>query len=179
MPGGGKSSIGRLLSKRLGVDFFDLDLEIERVAGRSVSALFHDEGEARFRELETEVLGQFVARDGGVLATGGGAVLMAVNRDLLRTRTIPVYLFARPAELWRRVRRNSRRPLLQVADPFAKLSELFEQRHPLYRDVARFTVETGRLPMRRIAEEIAGRLLRRADLTPGIDAHNGDPAGAP
>jgi shikimate kinase len=179
MPGGGKSSIGRLLSKRLDVDFFDLDLEIERVAGRSIGTLFHDEGEGRFRELETEVLRQFVACDRGVLATGGGTILMTVNRDLLRSRTTPVYLFARPPELWRRVRRNSRRPLLQVADPFAKLSELFEQRHPLYRDVARFTVETGRLPMRQIAEEIASRLLRPADLGPGVDAHNGDPGGAP
>jgi shikimate kinase len=169
MPGGGKSSIGRLLSKRLGVDFFDLDLEIERVAGRSISAVFHADGEERFRELESDALRRLADRDRGVLATGGGAVLMAINRDLLRSRTLPIYLFARPPELWRRVQRNSRRPLLQVADPFARLTELFEQRHPLYCDIARFTIETGRLSMRQVAEEIANRVLRPASRGSGSD----------
>jgi shikimate kinase len=160
MPGGGKSSIGKLLARRLAADFADVDSAIERSAGYTIAKLFEREGEAAFRRREADALRDLVSGGAAVVSTGGGVVLSAVNRELLRSQTIPVYLFASPAELWRRVRKNSRRPLLQVDDPYARLCELFEQRHRLYSEVATIVVETGRPPMREVVDEIVAKLER-------------------
>ena len=166
MPGGGKSSIGKLLAGRLAAKFFDVDVAIERSAGCTIASLFEREGEAAFRKREADALRDLVRDGPAVVSTGGGVVLSPANRELLRNDTVPVYLFAPPAELWRRVRKNSRRPLLQVADPYARLCELFEQRHPLYSEVATIIVETGRPPMHSVVDDIVAQLERAGHLPP-------------
>lgn len=144
MPGGGKSTVGRQLAKRLGVPFTDTDAVIEQRIGQSIRLFFEREGEERFRDIEQETLEQLSAGSGGVLATGGGVVLRERNRQLLRERTTAVYLKSTPEELARRLRHDTHRPLLQVADPLARLRALFAERDPLYRATAHFVVETGR-----------------------------------
>ncbi len=144
MPGAGKSTVGRHLARALRVGFVDSDAEIEHRIGGSIKAFFEREGESRFRDLEEEVMAELVARDPQVIATGGGVVLRERNRQLLRERTTVVYLNTSPDELFRRLRHDSHRPLLQVADPLRKLRELHAQRDPLYRETAHFVIETGR-----------------------------------
>jgi shikimate kinase len=158
MPGGGKSTVGKLLARRLGVSFADSDDAIERKAGRSIATLFEQEGEAAFRDRESETLCDLVESGTGVIATGGGIILRPTNRALLGERTIPIYLHATLDELWRRVRRNARRPLLRVSDPLARLQSLYEERHPLYCELARFTVETGKPPLAAVVDDIVTRL---------------------
>jgi len=144
LPGSGKSTVGRQLARRLQLPFVDSDHTIEARLGCPIREFFEREGEARFREIESEVIDQLSAQGAGVLATGGGAVLLAVNRERLRARGRVIYLKSHPEELIRRVRHDTNRPLLQVADPMAKLRELFAARDPLYRQTAHFVVETGR-----------------------------------
>ena len=144
MPGGGKSTVGRHLARRLGTTFADTDVVIERRIGCAIRTFFEQEGEARFREVESDVLHDLIADPPGVIATGGGLVLLASNRAALRESTVCVYLRSTPEELFRRLRHDMKRPLLQVADPLARLRELFHKRDPLYRDAARYVVDTGR-----------------------------------
>ena len=174
MPGGGKSTIGKLLARRLELNFVDVDATIERESGCTIADLFGQEGEPAFRQHEADALSRLVRTGPSVIATGGGAVLSGASRELLRSETFPVYLFAPPAELWRRVRKNSRRPLLRVADPYARLCELFEQRHGLYCEVAALTVETGRSSLRSAVEDILARLQRSGRV---VDAEASQTAG--
>ena len=144
MPGGGKSTVGRHLSKRLGVPLIDTDTVIEERLGEPIRSFFEREGEERFRDIEQSVLADVTARFQGVLATGGGIVLRAANRELLRERTTVLYLASTPEALYRRLRFDAKRPLLQVADPLGRLQELYAQRDPLYRETAHFSIATGR-----------------------------------
>ena len=144
MPGGGKSTVGRHLARHLTRRFFDSDVEVEREIGCPIRVFFEREGEARFRDIEQDVLADLVSREGSVLATGGGAVLREANRRNLRERTTVVYLRSTPEELFRRLRHDTHRPMLQVADPLRKLRDLFAERDPLYRATAHFIIETGR-----------------------------------
>lgn len=145
MPGGGKTTVGRLLARQLGWRFVDTDAEIERELGCSIRDFFEREGEAAFRDVEAKVLLALLERsDGVVLSTGGGMLLREANRLQLRDRTTAVYLHSTPEELFRRLRHDTHRPLLQVADPLARLRELYGQRDKLYRETAQFVIETGR-----------------------------------
>lgn len=144
MPGGGKSTVGRQLAKRLGRRFDDSDALIEKRIGCSIRAFFDSDGESRFRDVEETIIDEATSAEGLVLATGGGAVLRERNRIALRSRCHVIYLHSSPEELFRRLRHDTARPLLQVADPRGRLRELFEERDPLYREVAHFIVETGR-----------------------------------
>lgn len=145
MPGCGKSTVGRQLARLLGVDFIDLDAEIERKLGEAIRPFFEREGEAAFRLIEHETLVELLAKPAElVLATGGGAVLREENRALLQAHSTVLYLRSSPEELFRRLRHDTQRPLLQVNNPLAKLRELFQQRDPLYRRTAHFLIETGR-----------------------------------
>jgi len=144
MPGGGKSTVGRHLARQLGLTFVDADAEVERSIGCPIRVFFEREGEARFRDIEQETIAALTTRHGIVLATGGGVVLRAGNRHVLRERSIAIYLRSTPEELFRRLRHDTHRPLLQVADPLRKLRELYVERDPLYRDTAQFVIETGR-----------------------------------
>lgn len=144
LPGSGKSTIGRQLARRLGRPFIDTDQVIEQRVGLSIREYFEREGEASFRDLEQSVIDELTLGEPCVLSTGGGAVLRLANRQHLKQRTQVVYLHSAPEEVFRRLRHDRNRPLLQVPDPLARLRELYVLRDPLYRDSARFVVETGR-----------------------------------
>ncbi len=144
MPGCGKSTVGRHLARQLDLPFADSDSEIESRIGMPIRDFFAREGEERFRDLEQEVIDELTQRDAGVLATGGGAVLRPSNRDALHSRTHVMYLRASPEDLFRRLRHDTQRPLLQVADPQQRLRELFRERDPLYRRTAHFVIEAVR-----------------------------------
>ena len=136
--------MGRQLARRLDIPFLDSDHAIEQRLGCSIREYFERQGEERFRDIETEVLGQLVQQAHGVLSTGGGSVLRELNRDLLRQSGQVFYLYASPQEVFRRLRHDRNRPLLQVADPLKRLQDLFTLRDPLYRATAHFLIETGR-----------------------------------
>lgn len=144
MPGGGKSTVGRNLARQIHQEFVDSDAEIERRIGCSIREYFEREGEERFRDIEQDVIGELTSRAQGVLATGGGAVLREANRNALRERSTVIYLRSSPEELFRRLRHDSHRPLLQVPDPLRRLRDLYSERDPLYRQTAHFVIETGR-----------------------------------
>ena len=144
MPGSGKSTVGRQLSRRLQLPFFDSDHLIEQRLGCSIREYFAREGEAAFRDLEEQVLAELAQGPDAVVATGGGAVLREANRSALRAGGKVIYLRSTPEELYRRLRHDTQRPLLQVADPMARLRTLYAERDPLYRETAHFQIETGR-----------------------------------
>lgn len=144
MMGSGKTTIGRTLAKHLGKTFVDSDEEIQQRTGVTIPHIFDVEGESGFRLRETAAIRELMGRDDMVLATGGGAILAEQNRDILRQNGIVVYLKANVHDLWQRTRHDRNRPLLQTADPRAKLAELFEQRDPLYQQAADIVVQSGK-----------------------------------
>lgn len=145
LPGSGKSTVGRQLARRLGLRFIDSDQVIEQRLGCSIREFFEREGEGPFRDLEERVIDELSqAEGGGVLSTGGGSVLRPGTRRVLHERSTVVYLHSAPDEVFRRLRHDRNRPLLQVADPLGRLRELYQARDPLYRETAHFVIETGR-----------------------------------
>lgn len=145
LPGSGKTTVGRQLARRLRLPFLDSDHIIEEHLGCSIREYFAKEGEAAFRDVEQQVIADLArSPTGSVVSTGGGVVLRPANREVLHEHTKVVYLKSYPEELYRRLRHDQSRPLLQVVDPMAKLRELFEVRDPLYRETAHFVLETGR-----------------------------------
>jgi shikimate kinase len=144
LPGAGKSAVGRRLGQRLQLPFIDSDEMIERRIGCSIRDYFEREGEESFRTVEEAVIADLAAMPHGVVATGGGAVLREANRIQLRTHFHVIYLRSSPEDLFRRLRHDVKRPLLQVADPLGRLHELYSARDPLYRETAHDVVETGR-----------------------------------
>jgi shikimate kinase len=122
----------------------DSDHAIEARLGCSIREFFEREGEAKFRDVEQEVIDSLTMGPTGVLSTGGGVVIRPVNRQHLRERGQVIYLKSTPEELFRRLRHDVNRPLLQVADPLSRLRELYATRDPLYREIAHFVLETGR-----------------------------------
>ena len=144
MPGCGKSTVGRHLARQLHWRHVDSDTEIERQIGSPIRAFFEQHGEAAFRDIEQQVLERLSLERGTVISTGGGAVLREANRQALSANAEVVYLRSSPEELFRRLRHDTQRPLLQVRDPLRRLRDLFHERDPLYRQAARFVIETGR-----------------------------------
>ncbi len=168
LPGSGKTTVGRQLARRLSLPFVDSDHAIETRIGCSIREFFDREGEARFRDMEEEVLDTLSLDPHCVLSTGGGAVLRPNNRVNLHSRGQVVYLKSTPEELFRRLRHDVSRPLLQVADPLSRMRELFAVRDPLYRETAHFVLETGRPSVATLVNmivmqlELAGSLPTRA-----------------
>jgi shikimate kinase len=158
LPGSGKSSVGRRLAYRLNLPFFDSDVLIEERLGCTIREYFDREGEAGFRDIEQAVIAELASRQEAVVATGGGAVLREANRKALRDGTHVVYLHSAPEDLQRRLRHDVKRPLLQVADPLARLRELHRVRDPLYRQVAHLIVETGRPSVAMLVTDLVARL---------------------
>ena len=174
--GAGKTSVGRLLARHFGKTFYDCDQEIERRTGVKIPIIFEIEGETGFRAREEHVLRELTALTDIVLATGGGAVLREENRRALKQNGTVVYLRASLEDLWQRTRHDRNRPLLQTADPHAKLEQLFAERDPLYREVASLVMDTGNQSLRSLANRLELRLREQASLgpesgaaTPGID----------
>ena len=142
--GAGKTTVGRSLARRLSLDFVDSDREIEARTGVSIPTIFEIEGEEGFRKREATVIGDLSRLSGQVVATGGGVVLRPENRAHIKASGYVVYLNVPPQILWERTRHDRNRPLLRVADPLARLNELFTLRDPYYREVADLVVDGGR-----------------------------------
>ena len=158
MMGAGKTTVGRLLANFLEKKFHDSDREIQKRTGVSIPLIFEIEGEAGFRKRETEMLSELMKTGNIVLATGGGAVLSAENREMLKRSGTVIYLRATIDDLWRRTRHDKNRPLLQTQDPRTKLTELYAQRDPLYRETAHIIVESGKRSARHLAQLLAQQL---------------------
>ena len=169
LPGSGKSTVGRQLARRLQLPFFDSDHVIEQQLGCSIRDYFEREGEDRFRDVEELVIGQLTLKPECVLSTGGGVILRPANRQQLHDRGQVVYLNSSPDELFRRLRHDMNRPLLQVSDPLNRLRDLHALRDPLYRQTAHFIIDTGRPSVATLVNmivmqlELAGQLPRPAD----------------
>lgn len=165
MPGAGKTTVGRALARRLGKDFHDSDHEIEQRTGVQVRVIFEIEGEAGFRKREVDAVERMTRLENIVLATGGGVVLDPGNRENLKSRGFVIYLHAQPRELWHRTRRDKSRPLLQGADPRARLEQLYAARDPLYREVANLVVDTGRQSANALVSELIPQLEKTCGLS--------------
>jgi shikimate kinase len=159
--GAGKTTVGRLLARRLKLRFYDSDHEIERRCGVKIPVIFEIEGEAGFRAREEQAIAELTALQGIVLATGGGAVVSEENRRRLAAGGTVVYLSARPEDLLERVRQDRNRPLLAGADPLGRLRELHTARDPLYRSIADLVVETGAQSVPALARALLERLETR------------------
>ena len=157
--GAGKTSVGRVLAKRLGKTFYDSDHVIEERTGVRIPVIFDIEGESGFRAREQAVIGELTELNNIVLATGGGAVLDPANRRALHERGTVIYLRAAVRELINRTRHDKNRPLLQNGDPQERLTALFEQRDALYKDAAHLVIETGTPSLHSLVNRLEAQLL--------------------
>jgi shikimate kinase len=153
MPGSGKSSIGRRLGQRLGLDFADADTEIERAANMTIPELFQTKGEAEFRKGEQKVIARLLESGPQVIATGGGAFMNEDTRARIRERGVSIWLKADVDTLLKRVKRKSNRPLLQTADPEATLRNLLSARETTYAK-ADLTITSCEVPHEEVVEAI-------------------------
>ena len=166
LPGSGKSTIGRQLARRLGLVSIDTDHVIEQRLGCSIREYFEREGEASFRDVEQAVIDDVTQSHDGIISTGGGSVLRLANREYLHSRSHVVYLRSSPEEIFRRLRHDMQRPLLQVDDPLTRLRDLYAIRDPLYRETAHFVVETGRPSVANLLNMVVMQLELAGVLSP-------------
>ena len=156
--GAGKTTIGKLLAKKLKKTFFDTDHEIEKKLGVKVSVIFELEGEEGFRKRETQMIDELSSKKDIILATGGGAILSEQNRALLKERGKVIYLNAKPQHLVKRMAYDKDRPLLKQGNMLETLNQLYKDRHPLYLNVASFVVDTGQQKTQTIIHKIESLL---------------------
>ena len=159
--GAGKTTIGRFLAGSLGLEFVDLDTEIEQRCGANIPWIFDVEGEAGFRKREAQLLDEVTLKSGILLATGGGVVLSEKNREFLKERGYVVYLNASVEQLLERTAHDKNRPLLQVENPRAVIENLILERDPLYRSVSDLVVLTERRKPQIVADEIVSETRRQ------------------
>lgn len=151
--GTGKTEVGRILSRKLGYVLVDADTEIEKEQGMTITEIFKQYGEPKFREIEADVIRRLSEMGNAVISTGGGAVLRQENMDNLRKNGVVICLTASPETILKRTSNNNDRPLLQVEDPLKKIKELLEFRKPYY-EKADIMIDTeGKSPIE-VAEEI-------------------------
>lgn len=164
--GAGKTAVGRQLARQLGLQFVDSDQEIQKRTGVDIPFIFEKEGEEGFRLREKVVIDEMTQRTGVVLATGGGAVTVAENRQCLAGRGFVVYLFASVDQQVERTRFSRDRPLLLDCQPREKLQALFEHRDPQYREIADLVVDTNGRRVNSVVEQITSEISRNSELTP-------------
>ncbi|HPZ55812.1 shikimate kinase [Ottowia sp.] len=163
LPGSGKSTVARSLARRLQLASADSDQVIEQRLACSIRSYFDAHGEAAFRDVEEVVIDELTSNPSRlVLATGGGAVLRPANRRRLHERGTVIYLRASPEQLARRLRHDTKRPLLQVADPLKRLRDLYAERDPLYRECAHFVVDAHGTTL----SMLVSRILMQLDMAP-------------
>jgi shikimate kinase len=170
MPGSGKSAVGRRLAARLELPFVDADDEIERAAGKPITDIFKDHGEPYFRDGERKVIARLLRSGPQVLATGGGAFMVAETRENITQSGISVWLKAELAVLMRRVLKRNNRPLLQ-SDPEGVMRQLMETRYPTYAK-ADITVESHDLPHEAIVAEIIAALADSPLIDRSVDGEH-------
>ena len=159
--GTGKTAVGRLVAKKLGRKFIELDSVIEKKAGKSIPEIFVQDGEIAFRELEIEATKEVARKRRAVIACGGGIVLNHINMDRLKQSALIIHLTAPPSTILKRVSREvGRRPLLEVDNPLATIRELLKFRKPLYEWTADITVSTAELSVEAVVDEIIEQLKR-------------------
>lgn len=156
--GAGKTTVGKILAQELGLEFRDSDQEIEDRAGADISWIFDLEGEEGFRKREAKVLDELTALNGVCVATGGGAILREENRKRLISRGTVIYLETPLEQQIERTSRDKNRPLLQNGDSAEVLTELQQERDPLYRETADFIFRADKRSARVLAAEIAKEL---------------------
>ncbi|MEE4638139.1 MAG: shikimate kinase [Wenzhouxiangella sp.] len=149
--GSGKTTVGKALAPRLGLEFIDLDQQIEQRCGVEVSLIFEIEGEQGFRAREQAMLAELSTRQGMLLATGGGSVLDPANRQMLRSAGLVVWLQTGVDQQLRRLARDQRRPLLRAPDRRERLEKLAAERDPLYRACAHRVVRSSDVSPARMA----------------------------
>lgn len=159
--GAGKTTLGRRLARHFGLEFLDLDEEIERRTGAAVTLIFELEGEAGFRARESALLAEVLGAEQRAVATGGGSVLAPANRALMAQRGFVVYLPASVGQQLERLRRDRKRPLLAAPDRQARLTEMATQRDPLYREVADLVLPAEGASVERAARRAAEAIERR------------------
>jgi len=157
--GAGKTTIGLQLARQFGRRFYDSDKEIEKRTGATIPLIFELEGEEGFRKRETQVIGDLAELKESIIATGGGAVLKAENRAILKAHGLIIYLKADLEHLFERTQKDKNRPLLQTENPKLRLKEILEQRDPLYEEVADIVVKTGDQSIKSVVEHIT-RLIK-------------------
>lgn len=163
MMGAGKTTVGRALAQRLGLEFIDSDRVLVERTGVPVATIFEIEGEAGFRRREAAVLAELALGTACVVATGGGAILLPENRAVMRAHGTVVYLRARLESLWERTRHDSSRPLLATPDPRGTLAALLELRDPLYREAAHVIVDTGSQSASTLVGRVVAALERHGE----------------
>lgn len=156
--GAGKSTVGRLVARQLGLTFLDTDEAIEERAGTSIAGIFASEGEAAFRARERALIEELRTREGLVISTGGGMVCQPGNMEALKASSLVVCLWASPDTIWERVRHQTHRPLLQVADPRAEVARLLALREPFYRE-ADVLVNSGLRSLREVSAQVAHQFV--------------------
>lgn len=168
--GTGKTTVARHVAERLGWDWLDADVELERRAGKSIATMFAEDGEDAFRDLESAVLADLVERDRTIVALGGGVVVREKNRDLIRGRSGVVWLQASPETLHARIEADAvtlgRRPNLTLHGGLHEIAMLLAKREPWYRECAAIVVDTDVSPPEVAADEIVDRLNLRAQGEP-------------
>ncbi|MCE8511262.1 shikimate kinase [Ruegeria pomeroyi] len=164
MMGAGKTAVGRALAQRLGVPFLDSDAEIENAANMSIPEIFERDGEAFFRDRESQVIGRLLKGAPCVLSTGGGAFLAEANRRMISERGVSVWLKADLSVLWNRVRHKDTRPLLRTADPRATLRALYEARVPLYSEADLCVISDGETAIEQMVDRVIAALATRKDV---------------
>ncbi len=156
--GSGKSTIGNIIARRLNREFQDSDHFIEKRTGVDIPRIFDIEGEQGFRERETCALQELLGESNRVIATGGGSVVRPENQEILKRQGYIVFLDTSLKEQMHRLRRDKKRPLLQTADPRARLEALLNERRPIYLDLADLVVKTDKRVARRLAVDIINQL---------------------
>ena len=159
MMGSGKSAVGSAAAKILGVPFVDCDREIEASAGMSISSIFSEFGEARFRDTETRVLNRVLQGPPTIIAAGGGTFMNEKNRDEIGKNAISVWLKVEPDTLWQRVKNKTTRPLLKTPDPRGTLMELLREREPIYAKATLTVCSEHGCSVQATAKRVAERLL--------------------